>query len=109
MSFFSNYRAYLRHNPHRYWFKRKLYGWGWTPATWQGFVATALFIVLVVGILVWATQGTDTEEAALESAALPLLFTFVGFHLLVWYTGPSPRWQWGQELSDERDGTGTRW
>jgi hypothetical protein len=24
---------YLRNNPQRYWFKRKLYGWGWTPAT----------------------------------------------------------------------------
>lgn len=32
---FKNYLDYIRDNPHGYWFKRKLYGWGWTPVTWQ--------------------------------------------------------------------------
>lgn len=30
-----------------YWFARKTIGWGWTPATWQGWLVTALYVVIV--------------------------------------------------------------
>ena len=34
------------------WFEPKRYfGWGWRVATWQGWVATAIFAVLFVGAL----------------------------------------------------------
>jgi len=36
MQFFNDYIEYVRDNPRRYWFKRKLFGWGWTPVTRQG-------------------------------------------------------------------------
>jgi len=32
------YIAYLKDNPQGYWFKAKLYGWGWDPAIWQGWL-----------------------------------------------------------------------
>jgi amino acid transporter len=44
----NEYRAYLRDNPHGYWFKAKRYGWGWVPATWQGWLVLALYIAIVV-------------------------------------------------------------
>jgi hypothetical protein len=34
MKLFKEYTDYLKDNPQGYWFKRKLYGWGWTPARW---------------------------------------------------------------------------
>jgi hypothetical protein len=33
---FKKYIEYLKDNPQGYWFKRKVWGWGWTPVTWQG-------------------------------------------------------------------------
>ncbi len=45
------YLSYLRDNPQKLWFKRKLYGWGWTPATWQGWFVTLSYIVLVLGLV----------------------------------------------------------
>ena len=30
------------------WFKRKTYGYGWTPATWQGWLIIAVWIGLVL-------------------------------------------------------------
>lgn len=34
----------------RYWFRAKRFGWGWSrPATWEGWVVTAIFLVAVVG------------------------------------------------------------
>jgi hypothetical protein len=32
-----------------YWFKRKRYGWGWTPTTWQGW---AVVVALVAAVAV---------------------------------------------------------
>lgn len=40
--------VYLKDNPKGYWFKRKLYGWGSTPATWQGWAVIGIFVVLIV-------------------------------------------------------------
>ena len=36
--------AYLKDNPHGYWFKAKLYGWGWVPVKWQGWLVVAVAI-----------------------------------------------------------------
>src|SRR3989344_3809139 len=43
-----NYTEYLRVNPKGYWFKRKLYGWGWVPVRWQGWLFLAAWIGLFV-------------------------------------------------------------
>ena len=32
------------------WFRRKRWGYGWTPASWEGWVATLLFVLACVGI-----------------------------------------------------------
>jgi hypothetical protein len=32
----------------QYWFKPKTHGYGATPSSWQGWVATALFVALIV-------------------------------------------------------------
>ena len=31
-----------------YWFARKTIGWGWTPASWQGWLVTAAYVAIVV-------------------------------------------------------------
>jgi len=43
----ANYLEYLKDNPNKYWFRRKLYGWGWTPATWQGWLTLLIFILII--------------------------------------------------------------
>ena len=48
MNVLKQYIEYLKNNPEGYWFKRKLYGWGWTPATWQGWLVLAVFVVLMI-------------------------------------------------------------
>ncbi len=48
MNHFKQYVEYLKDNPQKYWFKRKLYGWGWTPATWQGWLVLFASVALLV-------------------------------------------------------------
>jgi hypothetical protein len=30
------------------WFKAKRYGWGWTPVTWQGWVAVLVYVAILI-------------------------------------------------------------
>ena len=75
------------------WFRRKSYGWGWTPSSWQGWLVTFLF---VCGIL-WAVQETGIGTADQEVGKFYLLLALLSFSLIViaWRTGEPPRWQWG--------------
>jgi hypothetical protein len=86
------YISYLKDNPNHLWFKRKLYGWGWTPATWQG------WLVVVVGIafLVLGIYIGETDDA--PGAALLGVLLMVGIIFYFGYKkGEKPRWQWGQK------------
>ena len=44
----NKYIEYFKNNPEGYWFKRKIYGWGWTPVKWQGWVTILVFVVLMI-------------------------------------------------------------
>jgi len=90
MNYFRKYSKYLKSNPEGYWFKRKLYGWGWVPVKWQGWFVIAIGIaILMFGMYIGETD--DAPGAAflgfIIMVALILLFGF--------WKGEKPRWQWG--------------
>lgn len=73
------------------WFKAKRYGYGWYPATWQGWLALLTWTVFFVGAYVRWDVGTHVwqflADVALSTGALLWL---------CWYTGEKPRWRWGR-------------
>lgn len=90
------------------WFKRKLYGWGWTPSSWEGWAVILLYMILVLGIPLGLAFFFDADEYpnnevwfALAAILSPILLTV----LLVWISykkGEKPKWQWGErEEGDE--------
>lgn len=89
------YRAYLNDNPEGYWFKRKLYGWGWTPTKWQGW-----FVILVfIGFLILNAFRFDPGPNPSDAAVIPfILETFFIVFILIFICfkkGEKPSWQWG--------------
>lgn len=79
-----------------FWFKRKLYGWGWTPVTWQGWAITATFILTNVlnAYLINPYVKSDWE---FFSFATPFMIISTGILLWVCYIyGEKPMWQWGK-------------
>lgn len=91
----ASYRAYLNDNPKRYWFRRKLYGWGWTPATWQGWLVLLGFVLLMLlnGYRLGMTASPDdgtVSNFVLEIVGLSLLLI-----VICWQKGEPPKWQWG--------------
>lgn len=74
----------------RYWFKRKHYGWGWYPSTWEGWLV----------LLVWAILFTFSIIKMDHEWAKNFLFSLIITFVLIWVcykTGEKPRWQWGKK------------
>lgn len=89
------YIKYLKNNPEKYWFKAKLYGWGWTPVRWQGWVVILVFIGLIL-------LNSHRVDSNINSASytlinfIPQTVVLVLILLIIcWVTGERPRWQWG--------------
>ena len=86
-------------NPKKIWFKRKLYGWGWTPSTWQGWVLTLVYILFLVLFSLTIDESSPPREVAF-TFLLPVFFVTLTFIRILYKKGEKPRWQWGKDLGE---------
>ncbi len=97
------YIDYLKDNPKGYWFKRKLYGWGWTPATWQGWATLFLYIGLILFFALTIDKNSPNKEVFF-TFFLPITLLTATFIRICYAKGEPPQWKWG--ISDTQyDGT----
>ena len=105
MHLIRTYLDYLKDNPQGYWFRRKLYGWGWTPARWQGWATLAIFTGVFAWILVpFLNYATEHQDVPADIMASYLAKVFIWVFLLIaicYKTGEPPKWQWG--FPDKKD------
>ena len=83
------------------WFKRRRYGWGWVPVTWQGILVVALF----VSVVITAAFQLPENEADVTTEQLAMFFGvfavgLFGLILAGIIKGPKPRWRWGKKPGD---------
>jgi len=93
---FKEYIEYFKDNPKGLWFKRKLYGWGWTPVTWQGWLVTLTFI----GFILWtgvslSASGEEPTDTELKWYFIKIVGAVILLIIIAYKTGEKPRWQWG--------------
>lgn len=91
---FEGYEKYLKDNPQGYWFKAKLYGWGWVPVKWQGWVAVLVYIVAIFLLVLTLDENSSGKEMVF-TYFLPLLFLTVILLFICYKKGEKPKWQWG--------------
>ncbi len=96
---FKKYIAYIKDNPEKLWFKRKLYGWGWTPATWQGWASTLLYVLLLVAFGLTLDETSPPNEIVF-TFVLPIVLLTIAFIRLAYKKGEKPRWQWGNDSKE---------
>lgn len=78
------------------WFKRKTYGWGWTPMTWQGWVVTLVYVGLLLLFAAMIDESSSRKEILL-GFFLPALILTTALIRICYKKGETPRWQWGRE------------
>ena len=88
------YIDYLKDNPEGYWFKAKLYGWGWVPVKWQGWLVIAVFIVILLGLALSIDDNSPSKEV-MFMFVLPLVLLTATLIRICYLKGEKPRWQWG--------------
>ena len=84
------------------WFKRKRFGYGWTPSSWEGWAVILSYIVSVLGLTAMLDENSSDKEALflllIPMAVLTgLLIRIASDH------GESLRWQWGKQKKDNND------
>ena len=92
---FENHIKYLKDNPNNLWFKRKLYGWGWTPVKWQGWVVILAYILILFILF----KDVDPEVNTFKENLIPVFLLFIILTVILigicYKKGESPKWQWG--------------
>lgn len=84
-----------------YQMKRRRYGWGWIPTTWQSW----LYLILQFGIILIATTGLPAKPAQPSPRQLLTFFAILilviaSLVLVSYMTGPKPHWRWGKKAGD---------
>lgn len=84
-----------------YWFKRKRYGWGWTPTSWQGFASIILLIAAALASSY--VFRIETDDANWPGFLVSVVLISGLFSVLVSKKAPDPHWRWGKKESDKPD------
>jgi hypothetical protein len=76
----------------QYWFRTMKFGWGWSPATWQAWLITIIFVVVVTGGSIYFTGQNN----------MPMYYGFLAvmvvlYLVIAWAKGAPPHWQWGND------------
>jgi uncharacterized membrane protein len=89
----------------RYWFKPRRYGYGATPATWQGWAVTLAVIAIVIGLIVGMGMLLDRSDFKAQM----ILAGAIGA-ISFWYarfarnrTDGEWRWRWGGRAGTTTD------
>ncbi len=77
------------------WFKSKRYGWGWTPASWEGW---SVMLVYVLGLL-YIFKSIDGVSHSVSDTLITNIVPFVILTSILigicYLTGEKPRFRWG--------------
>lgn len=77
------------------WFKAKLYGWGWVPCSWEGWLVLLSFVIFQF----WNFLRLDKYSHSSSDTIRPFVIqTFIAVSILIWVCykkGEKPRWRWG--------------
>ncbi len=80
------------------WFKRKTHGWGWTPCSWEGWLVTLGYIILIVPIFAQGEVIKSVSDLWLMVFGPFIILTGLLF-FACYKKGEKPKWQWGNSTT----------
>jgi hypothetical protein len=81
-----------------YWFRPKRYGWGWSPATVQGWLVLGAFVAAVAAdsaVFYHRVRAGVGLRPAMTMFYLWIAILVVALAVVCWRTGEPPHWRWG--------------
>lgn len=83
------------------WFKAKKYGWGWTPASWEGWVVIGGYVAFLLRIFEKIDARTTSVSDTVIQFIGPLIFASGVLIGICYLMGEEPHWQWGEKDKNE--------
>ncbi len=100
-----NYVEYMKDNPNKLWFKMKLYGWGWVPVSWQGWLTILFFVGVLIGNgLYLESQVSQTVTPTTSDFLIfygTLIISIAALILIAYKKGEKPKWNWGLKVKNK--------
>ncbi|MCE9586563.1 hypothetical protein K8R04_04600 [Candidatus Uhrbacteria bacterium] len=79
------------------WFKAKNYGYGWYPATWQGWLIMAIWLaLLLLNLYRIDSVSHSSSDTLINFVPQSLILTLILVAVSYW-AGEKPRWRWGKD------------
>lgn len=75
--------------PGKVWFRRKLFGWGWTPASLEGWLSLGAFLLIAIAFHLLRNSNPTLSFLGIAAATGGLI-------ALCLFKGEPPAWQWGR-------------
>ena len=79
------------------WFKRKTYGFGWTPCSWQGWIVIVVYVVLLVLSFRLIDGVQDSSSDTLINFAPRFILLTLVLIFICYKKGEKPKWQWEEK------------
>lgn len=85
-----------------YWFKRRRYGYGWIPTSWQGWLIVVIYVALVLAGALTLKNVPDNTFTREVGFYLGFVFIISVSLIRIGYAkGPKPKWRWGKKSTDD--------
>lgn len=79
------------------WFKARRFGWGWYPATWQGWIVVLVYAgILTQEVRVMHIHSQSISDT-LSGLVIPFLVATAILFIICYITGEEPKWRWGKK------------
>jgi hypothetical protein len=79
------------------WFKAKQYGYGWYPATWQGWAVIAAYFIFNFSNYFLIKSQTKSESDLLVNFIFDMLLSTLLLVLVAMSRGEKASWRWGNK------------
>lgn len=100
MKCWDEYINYIKDNPEGYWFKNKLYGYGWTPAKPAGWFTVLIYLAFILGFT-WYSESSGFVSSS-TSEFITVIFGATAVLLAIcWKTGETLKWKWGRKSENK--------
>ena len=85
--------------PKKYWFKPKRYGYGMTPASWEGWLITLGFILILLGfgkyIGMFEAEADQSKDIAIKFISGVLVLSLLFVRASESRCDGELKWRWG--------------
>lgn len=87
----------------KFWFKRKKYGYGWVPSSWEGWFVLVLYILFLVLKFENVNIPPRSSNDTIFKIVVPMVVATSVLLAVCYIKGEKLKWVWGDDNHEEEN------